>query len=72
MNKRVLLGHSPKLCTKLLKQFKSVFTTDDNRPLPDTNNNMPPIQPIKISAAGVAKLLCDLQPQDWTAYQTQC
>ena len=42
----------------LLKQFKSVFSSDNDNLPPNTKaTNAPPIQPIKISSQGVAKLL---------------
>ena len=47
----------------LLKQFKSAFSSDNDNPPPNTKaTNAPPIQPIKISSQGIAKLLSDLQP----------
>ena len=47
----------------LLKQFKSAFSSDNDNLPPNTKaTNAPPIQPIKISSQGVAKLLSDLQP----------
>ena len=47
----------------LLKQFKSAFSSDNDNLPPNTKaTNAPPIQPIKISSQGIAKLLSDLQP----------
>ena len=46
-----------------VQQFKSVFSSDNDNLPPNTKaTNAPPIQPIKISSQGVAKLLSDLQP----------
>ena len=47
----------------LLKQFQSVFTPEDNSPLPTMNNEQyPPIDNITISSAGVEKLLKSINP----------
>ena len=46
----------------LLRQFKSVFSTEDNNPLPDIPHTSPPIDQIQISPIGIAKLLKDLKP----------
>ena len=49
----------------LLKQFKSAFSSDNDNLPPNTKaTNAPPIQPIKISSQGIAKLLSDLQPHE--------
>ena len=45
----------------LLNQFKSVFTVDDESPMPETmKKSLPYIDPITVTTDGVAKLLRDL------------
>ena len=46
----------------LLNQFKSVFTKDDDKPLPQLSTQAPPIDQIKVTDIGVEKLLKDLKP----------
>ena len=46
----------------LLRQFKSVFTQDNDTPLPDITQTSPIINDIEITHIGIAKLLRDLKP----------
>ena len=57
----VLINDPQEKSEILLNQFKSVFTKEDNKPLPDIHIQAPPIDQIIVSITGVEKLLKDLK-----------
>ena len=61
-SKGELFSDPKKKADILLWQFKSVFSIEDDTPLPHTPLTSPQIDQIKISPKGITKLLKDLKP----------
>ena len=57
-----LFSDTKKKADILLRQFKSVFSQEDDAPLPDITQTSPLMDEIVISPQGIAKLLKDLKP----------